>query len=87
MIAYAGDWEYGLDLIERAMQLNPHHPGWYHFVAFCDAYRRHDYRGALASALKVNMPAYHCPYVSWPLSMGSSGNSSARAQRCGNCTR
>jgi pentatricopeptide repeat protein len=63
MIAYSGDWEYGLGLLERAMQLNPHHAGWYHYVAFCDAYRKHDYHGALASALKVNMPAYHYPYV------------------------
>src|SRR5947208_4999032 len=63
MIAYAGDWEYGLGIVERAMQLNPHHAGWYHYVAFCDAYRKHDYHGALASALKVNMPAYHWPHV------------------------
>jgi TolB-like protein/class 3 adenylate cyclase len=63
MIAYAGDWEYGLGILERAMQLNPHHAGWYHYVAFCDAYRKRDYRSALASALKVNMPAYHWPYV------------------------
>jgi adenylate cyclase len=63
MIAYAGDWKYGLGILERAMQLNPHHAGWYHYVAFCDAYRRRDYRGALASALKVNMPAYHWPHV------------------------
>ena len=63
MIAYAGDWEYGLGIVERAMQLNPHHAGWYHYVAFCDAYRRRDYRGALTSALKVNMPAYHWPVV------------------------
>src|SRR6266536_2078506 len=63
MIAYAGDWEYGLGIVEQAMQLNPHHAGWYHYVAFCDAYRKHDYHGALASALKVNMPAYHWPHV------------------------
>jgi adenylate cyclase len=63
MIAYAGDWEYGLGIVERAMQLNPHHAGWYHYVAFCDAYRRRDYGAALASALKVNMPAYHWPHV------------------------
>jgi TolB-like protein/class 3 adenylate cyclase len=63
MIAYAGEWEYGVGILERAMQLNPHHAGWYHYVAFCDAYRRRDYHGALASALKVNMPAYHWPYV------------------------
>ncbi len=63
MIAYAGDWEYGLSVVERAMQLNPHHPGWYHYLTFCDKYRKHDYHGALASALKVNMPAYHWPHV------------------------
>ncbi len=63
MIAYTGDWEAGLSILERAMQLNPHHAGWYHYVAFCDAYRKRDYHGALASALKVNMPAYHWPHV------------------------
>jgi TolB-like protein/Tfp pilus assembly protein PilF len=63
MIAYAGDWEYGLGVVERAMQLNPHHPGWYHYVALTDAYRRRDYRGALASALKVNMPGYYWPHA------------------------
>jgi TolB-like protein len=63
MIAYAGDWEYGLGIVERAMLLNPHHAGWYHYVAFCDAYRRRDYRAALTTILKVNMPAYHWPLV------------------------
>ena len=63
MIAYAGDWEYGLGVVDRAIQLNPHHPGWYHYLAFLDAYRRRDYPGALATALKVNMPGYHYPHV------------------------
>jgi TolB-like protein/Tfp pilus assembly protein PilF len=63
MIAYSGDWEYGLGIVERAKQLNPHHPGWYHYVALTDAYRRRDYRGALAIALKVNMPGYHWPHA------------------------
>jgi hypothetical protein len=58
LIAYSGDWEDGLVLTERAMQLNPHHPGWYHFAAFHAAYHRRDYRGALAIALKINMPGY-----------------------------
>jgi len=73
MIAYTGDWEEGLRILERAMQLNPHHAGWYHYVAFCDAYRKRDYRGALASALKVNMPAYHWPYVYLAAAYGQLG--------------
>jgi serine/threonine protein kinase/tetratricopeptide (TPR) repeat protein len=61
MIAYTGDWEYGVGLVQRAMQLNPHHPGWYQYAIATEAYRRRDYRGALASALKINMPGYHWP--------------------------
>ena len=56
LIAYAGDWERGCALAERARQLNPNHPGWYWFLAFDDAYRKRDYRGALEVALKINMP-------------------------------
>jgi TolB-like protein len=56
LMAYAGDWERGCALVERARHLNPNHPGWYWFVAFMDAYRKHDYRGALEIALKINMP-------------------------------
>jgi len=57
-IAYAGDWERGCALVERARQLNPHHPGWYWFVSFFNAYRKSDYRDALDIALKVNMPGF-----------------------------
>src|SRR6266542_3135166 len=56
LIAYAGDWERGCAVVESAMQLNPHHPGWYWFDNFNDAYRRRDYRGALGFALKINLP-------------------------------
>jgi TolB-like protein/predicted Ser/Thr protein kinase len=58
LIAYAGDWEGGCALVERARQLNPHHPGWYWFPSFFDAYRKQDYRGALDFALKINMPGF-----------------------------
>ena len=59
-----GDWERGCALVERARQLNPHHPGWYWFAAYWDAYRKHDYRDALQVALKINMPGdYYVPAV------------------------
>ena len=58
LIAFAGDWEHGCALSERARSLNPHHPGWYWFAPLFDAYRKGDYRGALDVALKVNMPGF-----------------------------
>jgi tetratricopeptide (TPR) repeat protein len=73
MIAYAGDWEYGLGLVERAMQLNPHHPGWYRYVVLTDAYRRRDYREALAGALKINMPGYYWPHAVLAAASGQLG--------------
>jgi tetratricopeptide (TPR) repeat protein len=58
LTAYVGDWERGCALAEQARNLNPHHPGWYWFPSFFDAYRKSDYRGALEVALKINMPGF-----------------------------
>ena len=58
LIAYAGDWERGCTLAEQARRINPHHPGWYWFPSFHDAYRKADYSGALDVALKINMPGF-----------------------------
>jgi TolB-like protein/Flp pilus assembly protein TadD len=58
LLTYAGDAERGLALAERAKQLNPHHPGWYWYADFYDAYRRGDYGGALNFALKANLPGH-----------------------------
>jgi len=60
LIAYAGDWERGLALVEQAKQLNPHHPGWYHFAFFWQHFRNRQFAEALREIRKVNMPAY--PY-------------------------
>jgi TolB-like protein/class 3 adenylate cyclase len=56
LIAYAGDWECGCALSEKGLQLNPNHPGWYHYPAWHDAYRQKDYRKALEIALQLNAP-------------------------------
>ncbi len=73
MIAYTGDWEYGVRVVERAKHLNPHHPGWYHYLAVYNAYRRRDYRSALASALRANMPGYYWPHASLAAVYGQLG--------------
>lgn len=48
LFAFGGEWERGCTLAERARKLNPNHPGWYWHVHFLDAFRRGDYREALA---------------------------------------
>jgi serine/threonine protein kinase/tetratricopeptide (TPR) repeat protein len=58
LITFAGDWERGCALIERAMELNPHHPGWYRVMFSFNEYRKGNYRGAIDEAVKANVPGF-----------------------------
>src|ERR1051326_1485751 len=54
LIAFTGDWERGCALITRAMELNPHQPGWYQVVLGLNEYRKSNYRKAIAETVKAN---------------------------------
>jgi len=56
LVAFAGDWERGCALGERARGLNPHHPPWYWALPMLHAYHKGDYAGARTFALKMNTP-------------------------------
>ena len=58
LITFAGDWDRGCGLIERAMELNPHHPGWYRLMFSFNEYRKANYRAALDEAVKANVPGF-----------------------------
>lgn len=58
LIAYSGDWERGCAVSEQARSLNPHHPGWYWFAPFFDAYRKREYGRALEIAPRIHMPGF-----------------------------
>jgi TolB-like protein/Tfp pilus assembly protein PilF len=58
LTAFAGDWERGCSMSEKARSVNPHHPGWYWFAPLFDAFRKQDYRLVLETAQKVNMPSF-----------------------------
>ena len=83
LIAYAGDWERGCALSERARSLNPHHPGWYWFTPFFDTYRKSDYRGALEIAQKINMPGFWRTHLALAAAHGQLGE----VQAAGNALR
>jgi adenylate cyclase len=57
-LAMMGEWERGLELVHKAMRLNPHHPGWYHLIPFLDRYRQGEYEAALQEARRFNTPDY-----------------------------
>ena len=58
MIAFTGDWDRGLEIVRKAMELNPHHPGWLHFVPFYVHFQRGDYEEALRVAKLIQMPDF-----------------------------
>ena len=77
LISLAGDWERGCALVQRAIQLNPKHPGWYWFPHFYNAYRKSDYRGALNFALKINMPRFYATHLMAAAAYGQLGERDA----------
>jgi non-specific serine/threonine protein kinase len=56
LVTFTGDWERGCALIKRAMELNPHHPGWYRWVLAINEYRKLNYRDAVDGAIQANSP-------------------------------
>ena len=77
LLAFAGEWERGLALTERGMQLNPNHPGWLWIASWVDHYRTEDYRGALAAALKINVPQHWYPPTALAATYGQLGEAEA----------
>lgn len=80
LLAYSGDWERGCELVERAAQLNPRHPGWYWFPVFWNAYRKGDYGGALSIGLKLNLPGFFATHEAMAAAYGQLGESAAARQ-------
>jgi serine/threonine-protein kinase len=54
LLAFAGDWDRGMAIIRRAMDLNRQHAGWYHFSVFTDHFRKGEFEEALAAAKATN---------------------------------
>jgi adenylate cyclase len=73
-LAYSGDWERGLALVEEAIALNPWHPDWYRLPLIYDAYRRGRYDEALAEWKKIDLPHFYTTYVLGAMIWGQLGD-------------
>jgi serine/threonine-protein kinase len=58
LLALSGDWDRGISLIRRAIDLNPQHFKILHHAVFIDHYRRGEYEAALNHAKQSNLPYY-----------------------------
>ncbi len=73
MTAYSGDWDRGVGMVQRAIELNRHHPGWYYNAAWALHYRRGEYEAALLAAKKISMPEYHWFHIATAAAAGMLG--------------
>jgi adenylate cyclase len=73
LMAYSGDWERGVAMVQRAMDLNRHHPGWYYNASWAHHYRKGEYEAALLAAKKINMPEYHWTHLATAAACGMLG--------------
>ena len=55
LFGYSGNWTRGIELTERAMLLQPDHPGWYFFTTFFYEYLQVDYTRALDGLEKAGL--------------------------------
>jgi adenylate cyclase len=58
--AWTGDWEQGLEMMDKARQLNPNYPDYYHIVAGSAEFYAARFQPALEELLKAKLPE-------WPL--------------------
>jgi adenylate cyclase len=56
LLTHMGQHERGYTLVRRGMEINPQHPGWYHFVEVDYHYLRGEYAEALVALKRINMP-------------------------------
>ena len=75
LISHGGDWDRGVGIVQRSMELNPHHPGWYHFPRFFDQYRKREFEQALETTKRMNMPEDFWTHATTAAACGRLGRS------------
>lgn len=73
-LAYAGQWERGLNLLDSARQRNLLHPGWYWYPYTANAYRQGDFTQARVYASRLNMPDFFWDWLFIAMIEGQLGN-------------
>jgi adenylate cyclase len=56
LLALYGDWERGLAILKKGMELNPHYPGWFHMAPYFYLYLHERFEEAYQEARAFQMP-------------------------------
>jgi adenylate cyclase len=56
LLAHYGEWERGLAILGKGIELNPHYPGWFHMAPYFYLYLHERYEEAYQEARAFQMP-------------------------------
>ena len=73
LIAFSGEWDRGLGIVQGAMALNPHLPDWCYLPYFYNHYHKGEYQAALHVVKKINMPEDPWPQMGIAAACGQLG--------------
>lgn len=76
-LAFMGEFERGAELSRRAQQLNPLHPGWYHFGFARLHYAIRDYPAVIVDMEKVGLPHFYWTHLFTAAAKGQLGYADA----------
>ncbi|HKD57462.1 MAG TPA: winged helix-turn-helix domain-containing protein [Hyphomicrobiaceae bacterium] len=75
--AFMGQFARGAELSRRAQQLNPLHPGWYHFSFARLHYSEKSYQQTIADVEKVGLPHFYWTHMLTAAAKGQLGQADA----------
>jgi TolB-like protein/DNA-binding winged helix-turn-helix (wHTH) protein/tetratricopeptide (TPR) repeat protein len=78
-LAFMGEFERGAELSRRAQQLNPLHPGWYHFSVARLHYDQKAYEKTIADIQLVGLPNFYWTHLIAAAAQGQLGHRDAGA--------
>lgn len=78
-LAFMGEFERGAELIRRAQQLNPLHPGWYHYGLARLHYHQRAYEKTIADVQRVGMVHFYWACLLTAAAQGQLGHPDAGA--------
>lgn len=76
-LSFMGDFDRGIALSRRAQELNPLHPGWYHFSFARLHYREHLYEDTLVDMQRISMPGFYWSHILNAAALGQLGRKDA----------
>jgi adenylate cyclase len=79
-LALYGEWDRGLAILGKGMELNPHYPGWFRMAPYCYFYHQSRYTEALQEAHHFQMPQFFWDPLMRAAALGQLGRDPEAAQ-------